>query len=199
MLSGWNLKPLRLPCDSTIGYGDRLPYTATEIKFVMFAEIFGLAFFALLVCNNHYIHKGPFAAALLASLAAAALPEFPPRLLVNALSSGAVRIAALDDDGGGRAPQVTEINNVNEVMGLSTQDFNDRKNSIVQFLKANIPNDPDLIEVRAPQHGLSSNTMALITSDYDAMRLPEHQMALIASGCVRQETVRYLNFRASTL
>ena len=28
--------------------------------------------------------------------------------------------------------------------------------------------------------------MALITSDCGAMRLPEHQMALIASGCVRQ-------------
>ena len=41
-----------------------------------------------------------------------------------------------------------------------------------------------------PQHGLSSNTMALITSDCGAMRLHAHQMALIASGCVRQEQRR---------
>ena len=33
------------------------------------------------------------------------------------------------------------------------------------------------------QHGLSSHTMALITSDCDAMRLREHQLALITSGC----------------
>ena len=40
-----------------------------------------------------------------------------------------------------------------------------------------------------PQHRLSSNTMAQITSDCGAMRLPEHQMALIASGCVRQTSL----------
>ena len=45
----------------------------------------------------------------------------------------------------------------------------------------------------APQNGLSSNMMALITSDCGAMRLPEHQMALIASGCVRQVRRRELS------
>ena len=34
------------------------------------------------------------------------------------------------------------------------------------------------------QHGLPSNTMALITSDCDAMRVHEHRMALITSECV---------------
>ena len=35
-------------------------------------------------------------------------------------------------------------------------------------------------QVRAPtQHGLSSNTMALITSDCGAMCSPPHQMALL--------------------
>ena len=38
----------------------------------------------------------------------------------------------------------------------------------------------------ASQHGLSSNKMALITSDCVATRLLGHQMALITSGCVRQ-------------
>ena len=37
-----------------------------------------------------------------------------------------------------------------------------------------------------PQHGLSSSTVAVITSDCGATRLPAHQMALIASGCARQ-------------
>ena len=36
----------------------------------------------------------------------------------------------------------------------------------------------------SPQHGLSSKTMALITSDCDAMRVHAHQMALITSDCV---------------
>ena len=31
--------------------------------------------------------------------------------------------------------------------------------------------------------GISSNKMALITSDFDAMCFHEHQMALITSGC----------------
>ena len=35
-----------------------------------------------------------------------------------------------------------------------------------------------------PHHGLSSKTTALITSDCDAMRTHEHQMALITSECV---------------
>ena len=34
-----------------------------------------------------------------------------------------------------------------------------------------------------PQHGVSSNQLALITSDCDAMRLREHQMALVTSDC----------------
>ena len=34
-----------------------------------------------------------------------------------------------------------------------------------------------------PPHGLSSNTMALITSDCDAMRSAPHQMARITSDC----------------
>lgn len=34
---------------TTIGYGDRLPVTEQEIVFVIFAEVFGLAVFALLV------------------------------------------------------------------------------------------------------------------------------------------------------
>ena len=46
-----------------------------------------------------------------------------------------------------------------------------------------------------PQHGLSSNTMALITSDCGAMRLPEHQIAIIASGCVLQTTARAVRSR----
>ena len=37
------------------------------------------------------------------------------------------------------------------------------------------------LQVRTPQHGLSSNKMVLITSDCDAMRVHEHQMALITS------------------
>ena len=37
-----------------------------------------------------------------------------------------------------------------------------------------------------PQHGLSSDTMARIASVCGAMRPPEHQVALITSGCVRQ-------------
>ena len=35
----------------------------------------------------------------------------------------------------------------------------------------------------SPQHGLSSNKMARITSDCDAMRTHEHQMGLITSDC----------------
>ena len=42
----------------------------------------------------------------------------------------------------------------------------------------------------APQNGLSSNMMALMTSDCGAMRLPEHQRALIASGCAQRCCVR---------
>ena len=34
---------------TTIGYGDRGPVSASEIAFVIFAEVFGLAFFALLL------------------------------------------------------------------------------------------------------------------------------------------------------
>eukprot|EP01046_Picozoa_sp_COSAG06_P111440 COSAG06_NODE_58035_length_278_cov_0.804469_1_plen_89_part_01 len=34
---------------TTIGYGDRGPQTAFEIQFVMFAEVFGLCVFALLL------------------------------------------------------------------------------------------------------------------------------------------------------
>ena len=34
-----------------------------------------------------------------------------------------------------------------------------------------------------PQHGLSFNTMARITSHCGANALPEHQMGLITSGC----------------
>ena len=34
---------------TTIGYGDRYPQLEVEISFVMFAEVFGLAFFALLL------------------------------------------------------------------------------------------------------------------------------------------------------
>ena len=33
------------------------------------------------------------------------------------------------------------------------------------------------------KHGLYSNQMALITSDFDAMRIHDHQMALITSDC----------------
>ena len=40
-----------------------------------------------------------------------------------------------------------------------------------------------LAGVPPPQHGLSSNKMALITSDCDAMRAPEHQTALITPEC----------------
>ena len=43
--------------------------------------------------------------------------------------------------------------------------------------------------VRPPQHGLSSNKMALITSYCDAMRNHEHQMALITSECVPQASI----------
>ena len=39
---------------------------------------------------------------------------------------------------------------------------------------------------RPPQRGLSSNTMALITSCCVAMRISEHHVALITSGCARQ-------------
>ena len=39
-----------------------------------------------------------------------------------------------------------------------------------------------------PQHGLSSNNMALITSDCDAMRTHGRQMALITSGCGAMRT-----------
>ena len=53
--------------------------------------------------------------------------------------------------------------------------------------RRNRPRSRPLCKCGTPQHGLSSNTMALITSDCGAMRLPAHQMALIASGCVRQE------------
>lgn len=34
---------------TTIGYGDRGPQTEGEIQFVIFAEVFGLCFFALLL------------------------------------------------------------------------------------------------------------------------------------------------------
>ena len=37
-----------------------------------------------------------------------------------------------------------------------------------------------------PQHGLSSDKMALITSDRGEMRIPAHQMALNTSGCHRR-------------
>ena len=50
------------------------------------------------------------------------------------------------------------------------------------------PNDPTQqpsATHRTPRQGLFSNTMALITSDCVAMRLPEHQMALITSVVVR--------------
>ena len=39
------------------------------------------------------------------------------------------------------------------------------------------------------KHGLSSNKMARITSDCDAMRTHEHQMALITSGAVGDQAV----------
>jgi hypothetical protein len=65
---------------TTIGYGDRGPQTKDEILFVMFAEVFGLAFFALLL---------------------------------------------------------TQINNVNDVLGETTQEKNDEKNAVVRFLKDN--------------------------------------------------------------
>ena len=41
-----------------------------------------------------------------------------------------------------------------------------------------------------PQHGLHPNKMALVTSDRGKNAVPEHQMALITSGCAR--------FRAKT-
>ena len=40
----------------------------------------------------------------------------------------------------------------------------------------------DVAPVPPHTHGLSSETMGLITSDFGAMRLPEHQMARVASG-----------------
>ena len=42
-----------------------------------------------------------------------------------------------------------------------------------------------------PQHGLSSNKMAPITSDYGTMCSPAHQMALITSGFVPSRTREY--------
>lgn len=52
------LRPTRLHIDAlylslttitTIGYGDRGPKTEVELMYTLFAEIFGLAFFALLL------------------------------------------------------------------------------------------------------------------------------------------------------
>lgn len=79
-------RPVRLYIDSlywslttmtTIGYGDRGPKTESEITYTIFAEVFGLAFFALLL---------------------------------------------------------TQINNVNELLGSSTRDAKDTKDGILQFL-----------------------------------------------------------------
>lgn len=35
---------------------------------------------------------------------------------------------------------------MNEVMGLSTQEFNDRKNAIVMFIKDNAPGSKELLD-----------------------------------------------------
>ena len=39
------------------------------------------------------------------------------------------------------------------------------------------------VQARSPQHGLSSNKIALITSDCGTNAIPRHQMALITSEC----------------
>jgi hypothetical protein len=41
---------------TTIGYGDRGPQTQTELTFVMFAEVFGLFFFALLLQQIQHVN-----------------------------------------------------------------------------------------------------------------------------------------------
>ena len=48
-------------------------------------------------------------------------------------------------------------------------------------------------QVRAPaQHGLSSNTMALITSDCDKNARPGHQIALTTSDCAPEQEAELL-------
>ena len=49
--------------------------------------------------------------------------------------------------------------------------------------KLDISNDGYVRCGHPPQHGLPSDKMALITSDCDKTRPPEHQMALITSDC----------------
>ena len=48
-----------------------------------------------------------------------------------------------------------------------------------------------------PQHGLSSNTMARITSDCCALRLPEHQMAVITAGDEKPRTADYISYESA--
>eukprot|EP01050_Picozoa_sp_SAG11_P027977 SAG11_NODE_7299_length_1165_cov_0.610694_2_plen_126_part_00 len=42
---------------TTIGYGDRLPTTRHELSFVLFAQVFGLAFFAILITQINTVHE----------------------------------------------------------------------------------------------------------------------------------------------
>ena len=56
-------------------------------------------------------------------------------------------------------------------------------NILVTYMLTELHAGYDMPWCDPPQHGLSSNKMALITSYCDAMRTHEHQMALITSEC----------------